>query len=148
MPSNETRIKKLERQVRKTQITGFQRPTWLTSTTRLVSGNWNGDSYGTTAKTLIDLSAVFGAPANIKSVLMQVRIRDSGSAANDRWILLAPDNVAGEGVSTRCSGLANDALSDHQVIVPCDANGDIYYQINASGVGAMDVWLQIWGYFL
>ena len=34
------------------------------------------------------------------------------------------------------------------MVVPCDANGDVYYQIVASGTGTMDVHLQIWGYWL
>jgi hypothetical protein len=33
-------------------------------------------------------------------------------------------------------------------IVPCDANGDVYYQIVASGTDTLDAILQIWGYFL
>lgn len=30
----------------------------------------------------------------------------------------------------------------------CDANGDIYYQLTASGSGTMDIYLEIWGYWL
>ena len=39
-------------------------------------------------------------------------------------------------------------ILDQAGIVPCDANGDIYYQIAASGTGTMDVNIQIWGYWM
>ena len=139
-------IGKLWRAVRKLQVTGFQRPTWLA--TALTSTAWDGDSFSTTAKTVIDLSAVFGAPANIKAVMICVTINDSASAGGDYWMLLGPTNGAGAGVPIDCSGLANDQPERNQVIVPCDANGDIYYQINASGASTMDVIMQIYGYWL
>jgi len=44
--------------------------------------------------------------------------------------------------------LSNDEYAREGNIVPCDANGDIYYQINASGSGTMDVWIEIWGYWV
>jgi len=140
------KVRILTRQLRKLQITGFQRPTWLM--TPLTSVAWDGDSYSTTAKTLIDLSAVFGAPANIKSVMICVTINDSASAGGDYWLILGPTNGVGSGVPIDCSGLANDRTERNQVIVPCDANGDIYYQIAASGASTMDVIMQIYGYWL
>lgn len=139
-------IKLLWRAVKRLQITGFQRPTWLT--TPLTSVAWDGDSYSTTAKTLIDMSAVFGVPANIKSVYIKTVTRDSGSAAGDLALILGPTNAAGVGLFNRCSGKTNDALEEEAMIVPCDANGDIYYQIIASGAGNMDVWIQVWAYWL
>lgn len=140
------RMHQLERQIRKTQVTGFQRPTWLAAA--LESASWNGTAYSTTAKTLIDLSAVFGAPANVKAVLMTVATKDSGSAASDCFMYLSPVADALVGMFTGCAGLANDQWNRDTMIVPCDANGDIYYQIAASGAGTFDVFMQIWGYFL
>jgi hypothetical protein len=140
------KVHRLERQLRRVQTTGFQRPVWLS--TSLTSTDWDGDSYSTTAKTKIDLSAVFSAPANIKAINVEVLIRDSASAANDCWIILAPNNTAAEGSAFRCSGLANDALADGQRWIACDSNGDVYYQIGASGALTMDVWIRIRGYFL
>ena len=52
------------------------------------------------------------------------------------------------GMAADCSGQTNDAWERNSLIVPCDANGDIYYQIAASGEGTMDIYLKIWGYFL
>ncbi len=120
---------------------------WHFLTSPLISTSWDGDSFSTTAKTKIDLSTVFGAPAGIKAVLFNVALRDSGSAANECLISLSPSSGAG-GLSARCSGIANDKFVNACLIVPCDANGDIYYDIAASGSGTMDVYLQIYGYWL
>lgn len=120
---------------------------WHFLTTPRTSTSWDGDARSTTAKTLIDLSSVFGAPAGIKAVLFNVALRDSGSAANECLISLSPSLNAG-GLSARCSGVANDKFTNACLVVPCDANGDVYYDITASGTGTMDVYLQIYGYWL
>jgi len=62
-------------------------------TTPLTSTAWDGNAYSTTAKTLIDLSAVFGAPAGIKAILAFVVVRDSGSATGDTWLILGPTSA-------------------------------------------------------
>lgn len=115
---------------------------------QLSSTSWDGDSHSTTAKTLIDLSSVFGAPAGVRAVLCKVSIRDSGSAASDVYIILSPNNSAGQGPGVACSGLTNDAWAIENLTVPCNANGDIYYQIAASGANTLDVVLEIWGYWI
>ena len=125
--------------------TAFGRPVFLT--TPLTSTSWDGDSFSTTAKTLIDLSTVFGVPAGVKAVLINIALRDSGSAANECLISLSPSSSTG-GLTARCSGIANDKFVNACLTVPCDANGDIYYEISASGAGTMDVYLQIYGYWL
>lgn len=117
-------------------------------TSPLTSTSWDGDSYSTTAKTLIDLSAVFGAPAGVAAILAIVSMRDSGSASGDYYLILSPNNTSGQGPVARVSGLSNDAWNSETLMVPCDANGDIYYQIVASGSLTMDVYIQIWGYWI
>jgi len=47
----------------------------------------------------------------------------------------------------RPGGLPNDYYAEQLAVVPCD-NGDIYYQVAASGSGTMDVTIQIWGYWV
>lgn len=116
-------------------------------TTMLTSTSWDGDAYSTTSKTKIDLSSVFGAPDGIKAVYVNVSIRDSGAASGDYSLQLAPDNGAYTGIYFYCFP-ANDRWVNYTAIVPCDANGDIYYKITASGAGTFDVYLQIYGYFL
>ena len=119
-------------------------------TAPLTSTSWDGDSFSTTAKTLLDLSAVFTVPDYAKAILVSCFVRDSGSAttANNTNLLLSPNNTAGQGVYFSCSGLANDAYGRGMAWVPCDANGDVYYQIIASGASTMDIYIQIWGYLL
>lgn len=139
------RIKALQKQV--DHLNRLENGKFYPLTTDLVSTSFDGDSFSTTAKTLIDLSASFGAPAGIKAVLINVAIRDSGSAANDCYLVLSPNNTAGLGPTVRCSGLPNDTFANGALMVPCDANGDIYYQVLASGANTLDVYLQIWGYW-
>lgn len=118
-------------------------------TTPLTSTSWDGDSFSTTSKTLIDLSAVFGVPAGVKAVLVRIAARDSASASNSSlFMLLSPNADSGGAAICRPSGLPNDYYAEQLAIVPCDTNGDIYYQVAASGSGTMDVTLQIWGYWL
>lgn len=118
-------------------------PTYLTAP--LTSTSWDGDAHSTTAKTLIDLSAVFGVPAGVRWVLVYISLRDSGAAGNDCWLSLSPNDTANQGMLVSCLPV-NDRSNRTSAIVPCNADGDIYYQITASGSGTMDVHLQIWGY--
>lgn len=115
----------------------------------LTSTSWDGDARSTTAKTLIDLSGVFsGTPANIRAVLVDIAIRDSGSAGGDYYLILGPNNTSGAGKVFRVSGLVNDSIHSFQAWVPCNSDGDIYYQVVASGSGTMDIWLEIAGWLL
>lgn len=121
---------------------------WTYLTSPLTSTSWDGDSYSTTAKTLIDLSAVFGAPAGVKAVYVRLYTHDSGSASNSCFLILSPNDTAGSSaVSSWPEGRANDKPEDSYGICPCDANGDVYYQIRASGDGTLDAYIQIWGYY-
>lgn len=121
---------------------------WYFLTSQLTSTAWDGDAFSTTSKTLIDLSTVFGAPAGIKAVLCNVAIKDSASAANDCFLCLSPNASALSGPKVACSGLANSKYGYGEVVVPCNANGDIYYQVSASGSGTANIYLEIWGYWL
>ena len=123
-------------------------PQFYPLTTALISTSWNGNSFSTTSKTLIDLSSVFGVPAGVKAVYVQMAIRDSASSTTDAWIVLGADNTAGKGINFGCGGLANDMWARPAAIVPCNTDGDIYYQINASGTSTFDVYLFICGYWL
>lgn len=126
-------------------------PEWVsnggTANIPLTSTAWDGDSFSTTAKTLIDLSTVFGVPAGVKAVLLFVWVRDSGSAAADTYLILGPttSNFVGMAIDPH---VINDRIHRATIKVPCDDNGDIYYQIGASGVGTFDVFMQVWGYYL
>ena len=144
------RIKQLEREVERLQRweRPIGRPVFLT--TPKTSTSWDGDARSTTAKTKIDLSDVFGVPAGVKAIIASVSARDSGSAGqlSECYFILSPNNTTYEGIYTYCVGIANDALTHHNMIVPCDSGGDIYYQLKATGTSTMDVWIQIWGWWL
>ena len=79
---------------------------------------------------------------------MLFRSRDSGSAAGDPALTLGPLNTAGTGVGADCSGQTNDSWERNSFIVPCDANGDIYYEVAATGASTMDIHMRIWGYYI
>jgi hypothetical protein len=121
---------------------------WVYLSLPLTSTSWDGDSYSTTAKTLIDLSTVFGAPAGIKAIDVYVDVRDSGSSGASCWVILAPTNAGGQGKVTRCGGLPDDYHHSESHVVPCDSNGDIYYQCQASGASTLDIVVEIWGYYI
>lgn len=122
---------------------------WHFLTTPLTSTSWDGDSYSTTAKTLIDLSEVFGVPAGVKAVMVRMIARDSGSSAGYCQLGLSPNSTAGSvAVQAYLQGVANDAYVSVNGVVPCDANGDVYYQVVASGTGTLDAIIEIWGYWL
>ena len=122
---------------------------WHFLTTPLTSTSWDGDARSTTAKTKIDLSAVFGVPAGVKAVLVRLIARDSGSSAGYCQLGLSPNSTAGSvAVQAYLQGVANDVYVTANGIVPCDSGGDVYYQITASGTGTLDAVIEIWGWWL
>jgi len=125
-------------------------PTWVFLTAPLTSVSWDGDARSTTAKTVIDLSSVFSAPAGIRAIYAKVVANDSGSAATttNGWFILSPVNTAGSGVGIQVSGLPNDAKHMEEFICACDINGDVYFQCNATGITTLDIDLSIWGYLI
>ena len=141
-----SRLQQLEREVERLRVK--ENGKFVALTTQLTSTAWDGDSFSTTAKTKIDLSAVFNVPDGVKAVLVVAAVRDSASAANDCMLCLSPNNSSLAGPKVACSGLANDKWGYSTFIVPCDTNGDIYYQVVASGAGTLDAYLEIWGYWL
>lgn len=122
---------------------------WHFPAAPLVSTAWDGDAYSTTGKTLIDLSVVFsGVPAGVKAVAVRLSARDSASAATSNiFVGLSNNNTSlsfALAVSPR--GLPNSYYAEQDGIVPCNANGDIYYQVQASGASTMDIILTVIGW--
>jgi hypothetical protein len=116
--------------------------------TPLTSTSFDGDAFSTVGtSTLIDLSAVFGVPAGVKAVLADVSIRDSAAwGAGEYRLDLGPSSTYYYAFRAACYG--GDLLGRGQGVVPCDANGDVYYQTAASGAGTLDVTVRIWGYWI
>ena len=140
------RLTKLEREVERLRVKESGK--FIALTTQLTSTSWDGDSFSTTAKTKIDLSEVFGVPAGVKAVLVKGALRDSGSAATSCLFQLSGVSSGTKYSLTAQASPINDRYAYFNGIVPCDDNGDIYYNIIASGTGTMDVFLEIWGYWL
>ena len=131
-------------------ITAHNLGTPVFLTTPLTSTSWDGDARSTTAKTLIDLSAVFSVPAGVRAVIIKIECQDSGAESGVASFRVSPNNLDGKApLFVQLSyTTANDVPLSSTGICPCDANGDIYYQIAASGAGTLDAWIEIWGYWL
>jgi len=117
--------------------------------TPLTSTSWDGDAYSTTATTKIDTSAVFGAPAGIKAAVVRLIARDSGAHPQTRLevtLSTSSDMMATAQMSVRQPGA--NIIIENCGIVTCDANGDFYYTVYASGAGTTNVWLSIIGYYI
>ena len=118
---------------------------WTYLQTPLTSTSWDGDIYPTTSKTLIDLSVVFGTPPNIKAGLFKVSVIDTSGSLTDCYLILSPNNTAGEGMLIPCFP-SSTRTNRQSVVVPCNTDGDIYYQILASGSSTFTTSIQMWGY--
>ena len=141
------RIKRLEREVERLRVK--EKQVFVPLTTPLTSTSWDGDSFSTTSKTLIDLSTVFGVPAGIKGIFVRLVARDSGSASGYCQLSLSPNATADSAAAQAyLQGVPNDVYVSVNGIIPCDVNGDVYYQIVASGTGTLDAFIEIWGYWL
>ena len=118
---------------------------WVYLATPLTSTSWDGDAYSTESATAIDLSAVFSVPAGVKAVLVRLACRDSASLGTTGLsVSIGPSATYFYNVSTIAIG--GDVVASQTAICKCDANGDIYRRMVASGAGTMDIWLEILGY--
>jgi hypothetical protein len=138
-------LKDLGKRVSRIEAQG--KPTWVYLTTPLTSTSFDGDAFSTTAATVIDLSSVFSVPAGIKAVLVRLEANDSvahGTAGN--YLAVGPsDTVYYELV---CHVIGGDVKNSVTSPVACDANGDIYYRIVASGASTLDAKIEIFGYLI
>ena len=124
----------------------IEQPRWVMLTTPLTSTSFDGDPFSTTAATVIDLSAVFSVPASVKAVLVRLEARDSGAAALGPYLSVGPS--ATYYYQLVCHSHGADIKSSVSSPVTCDANGDIYYRIVATGAGTLDTWIEISGYLI
>lgn len=127
---------------------GTEFAVYVPLTTPLTSTAWDGDAYSTVGtSTLIDTSAVFGVPAGVKALSVQIVVKDSAAwGAGEYWLALGPSSGVYYMATVSCYG--GDLLGRNNAIVNCDANGDIYYRIGASGAGTLDAWINVLGYWI
>ena len=86
------------------------------------STSWDGDAKVTASGT-IDLSAVFGLPAGIKAISVSLLFVDETVGV---WGSLNSTSTSGSDGISGVTTIANRyAIVDG--IVPCDANGDVYF---------------------
>lgn len=124
-------------------------PQWVYLPSPLTSTSWDGDAHSTTAKTKIDLSAVFSAPAGIKAVYVRLQGAEDASVNTDVGWGISPNDTDGSyAVLLTLHGIPNTYVHGCHGECPCDANGDIYYQVVASGATSLAAYMQIWGYYV
>jgi hypothetical protein len=90
--------------------------------TPLTSTAWDGDAKNG-ASGVIDLSAVFGAPAGIKAIAVNVIIQ--AATAGLAAALVPVSTQLADGLFVNAA-VANQLFSVGGV-VPCDGNGDVYF---------------------
>jgi len=120
---------------------------WLT--TPLTSTDWDGDAKSDAGPTKLDMSAVFtGYPdMAVKAVLLRIAARDDAAIGTaGLYFEVGPSATYYYALNANPPGA--DVISSDTGICPCDANGDIYYKINASGSGTCDCWLEVLGYWV
>lgn len=102
----------------------------------------------TTAKTKIVMATEFPTAPTTEVIgyYFYIAVHDSGSAAGSCYVLVSDNSSAGVGAFVDASGLTNDAWERNMVWVPCDANGDIYHSILATGVSTLDFYLNLAGW--
>jgi hypothetical protein len=115
-------------------------PGWNYLTTPLTSTSWDGDNKTTSDRAIVDLSTVFGVPAEVKAVLMSIQTK--ADAAND-YIRFGPNSTYNHALT--CRTAVAGQIAHASGIVPCDANGDIYCYPSGTVEG---VYVWIWGYWI
>jgi len=118
-------------------VTQQSQPVYLTA--GLTSTSWDGDAYATMAsRSAIDLSAVFGVPAEITAVTLYVAVQ---SATVNARLYLGPAATGDPTAVCRCQVASQ--WFDYQVTIPCNADGDIYYQVLSASTNII---LRVWSY--
>lgn len=113
--------------------------TFTPLTTPLTSTSWNGDAKASSDSGIIDLSAVFSAPAGIKAIAVRLAGKDGTVGGN---ISLGPSSTHHTAVQVQIQ--VADKTIDTSGVCPCDANGDIYFH---AGNDFDYVYIEIWGYW-
>lgn len=150
------RINRLEQQVRNLlegREVGYYTANspWIKFSAPLTSTSYDGDSFSTTAATLIDLSATFTnaagetVPDGVKAIIARIEVNDSAAWGTDGlYAALGPGSTTFYQLTARAFG--GDVKNNVMAPVLCDENGDVYFRCIASGAGTLDVSISIWGY--
>ena len=113
-------------------------------TTPATSTAFDGDLYDVDNDgAIIDLSASFGIPAGVKAVVVSVaascptvgKAFRVGTSSTSYYTLEVHSQAA-------------NVWTDNNGVVPCDANGDIYFMTDAVDGAEFTVWMRIYGYWI
>jgi hypothetical protein len=140
-----TRLHELQRRIEALETQEAAR--WVYLQTPLTSAAWSGSTYSTVSdSTQIDLSAVFGVPANAKAALLYIQVKDS-AGLGDYYIRVGPNATY---YYAMIVGSISATVYNYggPCVVPCDANGDIWYRIAASGANTLAITMRVAGYQL
>ena len=85
-------------------------------------------------------------PKDAKAILAHMVHRDSGSPTDCNFYVTGSTNISG--LYSRLGGIASDGIQHHNGWVPCDGNGDVVYNISATGSSTSDVQLNYEGVML
>ena len=112
--------------------------------TPATSTAFDGDLYDVDNDgTTIDLSASFGIPAGVKAIAVSI----SGTCLTaGRRFRIGPSATYGYALAIH-SVVANQWI-DNSGVVPCDANGDIYFTTDAVHGAEFGIYMRIWGYWI
>jgi len=141
-------INELRRQLEAFNSGGYSTLEFVPLTTPLSVTGFNGDSFSDVAtSTQMDLSAIASTPAGIKAILMKINVNDSASfPTGGLYFGLGPSDTYWSACMVR--PLGGDYVESVLSVIPCDANGDLWYRVNASGVGTLDIATAVYGYWI
>lgn len=106
------------------------------------AGAWEGKT-GAFGPSIVDLSATFGYPAGIKSVLARVITRSSTTHPEITNYMTCGTSTSDYGNNSTYS-IGSNWFGSNTTWTDCDANGDIAVRINASGTQTS--YLRLYGY--
>jgi hypothetical protein len=131
--------------------TSYTGSVFVPLTTPYTNTSFDGDSFSdVSSNTKIEnTSWSTTIPASATAVLLKVQVRDSGSAGTSGlyFAVNGSSSVSTFTVLADPSGKDNDDWIYETAVCPCN-NGDLWYRCNASGAGTMEVYLEIWGYWI
>lgn len=117
-------------------------------TTPLTHTSFNGDSFSDvgTATKIENTGWSSAIPSNAQALLIQAITRDSGTwGTNGLYFAVGPSSSQANALVSRPAG--GDVWVEAQGVVPC-VDGDIYYEVEASGTSTLECYLFCWGYWI
>jgi hypothetical protein len=112
--------------------------------------SWGGTARSTSTGTLnMDNQMATGYPEEMppKGYMLRVAANDSASSTTSVILKFAKDSTnagtAGQFVQWDLKGIPNDEKLVRDIYVDADSNGDIYWDITASGAGTLDIWISV-----